>query len=158
MKKLLFLALTLFVFTGCAAATDDPSPQPRAELGQAVLPIVTSSSAHSYRLGGNALITQDAELVLSVSLEASGPTVTTSYLPPGSYDVELETPTLLRDGTPIASTLTSANPQSFTITAGAVTPVVFAFSVAGDPIVFVCTGSTCGFPSFSVAVTELPPG
>lgn len=154
-SKLALLALLALSAFACAS---DP---PTHELGQISVPLQTSSAAHTYNLNADAeLRDSGGELVQWLSLQGPAAAITIDDLEPGAYTLGLFSIGLAKDnvGMPAGTyTMTSPNPLPLTVTAGATTPAVISFSVAGDPVMFTCTPETCGAVAVSVAVTEVPP-
>jgi hypothetical protein len=155
MNHVLLTLLALFTLAACA----DAPPAP--ELGSLSVPLQTSSPTHTYNMNADAeLRDSGGALVQWLSLGGPAAAITVDELEPGAYTLTLMSVGLAKDnvGMPQGTfTLTSPNPLPLTVTAGATTPAVISFDVAGDPVVFECTEETCGAVAISVAVTEVPP-
>jgi hypothetical protein len=151
-----FLALlVLLAATACGAASSDDDPQ----VGGLSIPLLTSSATHTYRLEGSVEIWQGGVRQQTISIGGLAAAITVTDLLPGNYDLFLNYGnSLIRDnGSAVPATQKFANPFPVTVAAGPPTPIVFSFEVAGDPVAFTCTATTCGSVSFELDVDEVPP-
>ena len=138
-------------FGGCASR---PPTDPVADTGTVQMALTATTNGHSYRLRqATFTITGPSSVVLNSEAQPDAPALT-AQLDVGSYTVLLSGPWFLERLDPagpveVTATLTSANPASFAITAGATTGVPFRFATDGT-IVTIGTGSV----SITTEVTE----
>jgi hypothetical protein len=127
-----------------AACTSSDPPSARAEhTGELAFPIVaTGTSGTLYRLVAKFAVTGPSARTLTTDGAES---VLSTELPPGEYDIRIQTGWKLYRQTPgtagdlvplTAATLTSTNPAHASVQAGGKSSVRFDFDVNGDDVTF----------------------
>ena len=118
-----------------------------------------TTAAHTYQLTGRLQIWKDGSQLTTVELSGAIPSVQVPNLAPGSYGLYLEWPGfILKDGVQnVAATLTSPNPGTVEIVAGAAASYALSFAVAGDPSTEPPDPSAVGTLILTIAINEVTP-